>query len=264
MVAKAQSAVEFLSTYSFALVMITIALLVAALIAGARGSGLDLYSACSIEPLLPCQQAVLSYNPSSPSGAYSNFTLLFKNQLGYNLNFTANSLNLTTTNIGSTGRLYTIGKCHPGMAGLGAEVVCTATVRGANVPSIGTSVLTPFLISYQLCTSSNIASCSGTANVYNTTGYSTETLAPINTDLYNFSITSNNGIVYVNGAPYYSGTSVYLVTGNYPIYAQPFGTHTFASWSTVPSTSNFMITNTIASNSFLVLKQNGNVIANFN
>ncbi|HUY69991.1 MAG TPA: hypothetical protein VMV00_00280, partial [Candidatus Baltobacteraceae bacterium] len=106
---RQQSALELLTTYSWALLIIAVFVAAVAVINSARPATNYLASSCSIEPLLPCTQTLLTYNTVSPI----KFTLLFTNNLGQVMYFPVNSINITVTNIGTKGITYNVGNCTP-------------------------------------------------------------------------------------------------------------------------------------------------------
>ena len=128
MALRQQTAVEFLFTYSFAIFMVTIILALAAALSFYAGSTPPIYSTCSIQPLIPCQQTILTYNAVTQRSVY---TLIFRNDLGYVMNFSnANQINLTFTELASGTIIHPPGTCYPTLADEGAEVICKVVVNG--------------------------------------------------------------------------------------------------------------------------------------
>jgi YVTN family beta-propeller protein len=250
---QSQTALEFLSTYTFAFMIIAIAIFVVVLLSTAKGSNLQLFSSCNIEPLLPCEQTVLSHNSATQS---TTFTVLFRNQLDFVLKFPANALNVTTTGIGSAGKVSTFGQCSPGLAAEGAQVVCNATIPGSYSPSLGTDMFTPFSLNFSICPSLTAKCYPGNDNA---TGDASETLGGGQTsNLYTINIASQGGTVLINGVP--PGPEAYLTGGDYTIYVQPNPAYAFVSWSWNGGAGS-SITPPTAQNAVLVLGSSGNIIA---
>lgn len=252
---KQQSAVEFLTVYSFALITLTFMLTISFLISSSVTPQTTLYSQCNIEPLMPCEEALISYN----AVGFSTYTLLFRSDINYVLYFPQNALNLTTTGVGVPGTLHTFGNCYPQYASLYTQVICIANVPGATHPSYGDDVDSPFSLTYNLCNSYLPGSCQ--SGNYLTTGYSIESLSPAYTKLYLLGLQSYNGIILLNGAPYPGGSQLYLVSGNYIVYAKPNSGYYFEKWSVSSGTSNVVPSS--AQNAILVLNSNSNVVATF-
>ena len=76
---KLQSALELLTTYSWAFLIIAIFVAAAAIISGSRAPTSYITSTCSINPEFQCLQSTLSrYNATTPI----KFSILFTNDLG--------------------------------------------------------------------------------------------------------------------------------------------------------------------------------------
>ena len=257
MALKQQSAVEFISTYSFSMFIISLMLVAATTISLSLGSGTaPVYSTCSIQPLIYCQQSLLTYNSV---GGYFTYILAFRNNLGFLLQFPANALNLTTSSLVSSGSRIQMGSCAPTIAPQGSQVICIATVAGRSQVKQGASLYTQFRLTYGLCSNQSVSTC--TSNTYSATGYSFQTLSPPTSNLYSISVSSSNGIVVVNGQSYLNNTVVYLTGGAYTLYAQPNSGYHFISWSWTGSGSS--LSTTSASNTILTLNSNGNVVVVF-
>ncbi len=252
---KAQSAVEFLSVYAFAMVIIAIVVVIAFIIGTSHTASNNIFSSCSIEPLMPCQDAVIVYNAI---GKYSNYTVLFTNQVGYTLYFPSNSFALTTTGIGSSGTHVTGGECSPSYASDGSEVICNSIIEGGLSPGIGSTADAYFSFGYQLCSQNNSSVCY--AGAYNSTGYSTSSIGPPGSYLHKVTLIANNGVVLIDGTTYFGGTSFYLTNGIYQVYAMPLKGYTFAGWSTNPAGA---ISPTNTNNGILTLTSDETVTAEF-
>lgn len=254
MAPRQQSAVEFISTYSFAIFIIAIITATAMSISLSIGTTPPVYSSCSIQPLITCQQSLLTYNSV---GGYFTFVLVFRNNLGFMLQFpTTNAINLTAGTIASGSKSTVSGSCYPTLAAQGSQVVCIVKVNGKTQVKQGANTYTQFHIYYNLICSS----CNANA-LYNATGYSFQSVSPPYNNLYNVTVASSNGVVVINGESYLNNTLVYLSTGTYSLYAQPNVGYHFTSWNVIGSGLSIS-TNSLA-NTILTLNSNGNVIARF-
>ncbi len=257
MMPRQQAAVEFIATYSFAIFIISLMLVAATAISMALNSSTaPVYSTCNIQPLLNCQQSLLTYN-SLGSYHYLTFVLVFRNNLGLVMQFPPNAINLTTAEVLASGKPSGAGSCSPTIADQGSQVVCITTLPGTTQLKQGANTYTQFSLHYSLCTSQSRSSCGST--LYSATGYSFQTLSPQQSSLYNFSISSPNGIVVINGQSYFDNSIVYLTGGSYLLYAQPNAGYTFNSWNGLLSS----IANPSVPNTVLTANANGNVVAFF-
>jgi hypothetical protein len=294
---RQQSATEFVSIYSFAIFVISIMLVIAATLSSAVGSSTSpVYSTCTIQPLIPCQQTILTYNGAVPPSGQFTFVLAFRNNLGFLLEFQqTNAINLTASGL-TSGHPNTMGTCNPLLAAQGSQVICIVTVNGRSQINQGANTYTQFRLYYGLCTNQSSTSCSfsgaycantltgnflyygssctygsGGANTviiipYSATGYSFQTLSGPYYDLYSIGITSPNGIVVINGQPYLNNAIVYLTSGSYSLYAQPSAGYRFAGWNEIGpgvSVSSNSLSNTIltlGSGSSIPANPSGNII----
>jgi hypothetical protein len=231
---------EFLTTYSFAIFTISLVLIAAVTISFSVGTNAPVYSSCSIQPLITCQQSLLTYNSV---GGYFNYVLVFRNNLGFGLQFPANSINLTLSNLISGASTNNLGKCAPYLAASGSQIICNVKVVGKSQVKQGANTYTQFKISYGLCTNQSVISCS--ANSYLVTGYSFQTLSPPFTNLYNVTIASPNGIVVINDEPYLNNTVVPLTSGSYTVSPQPNANTQFLGWTGSTCTINSGSPNTL-------------------
>lgn len=242
---KAQSAIEFLSTYAWALLIIIVLLAVVFLLTSAPAGKQVLPSTCNIQPELPCQDSVLAtLGPSSPITYYITFT----NDLGKPILIQSGSFNVTTTGIGIRGTEHSFGDCYPSFVLPGTQVICKAAIAGNLAPSIGTKVSTLFSLSYQLCQSNIQAQCSS-APVYQSAGNGLQDIGNSNAASF-FAVTfqiddnvgtqtvSNNGTIILNGQQYTNGqTALFAQGGTLPVIAVPPNNFGFAFWTaTSPST----------------------------
>ena len=252
---NAQSAVEFLSVYAFAMVIIAIVISIAFILGTSHTPSNNIFSSCSIEPLMPCHDAVMVYNAV---GGYTDYIVLFTNQVGYTLYFPSNSFALTTTGIGSSGTHVTGGDCSPAYASDGSEVICNSIIEGSLSPGIGSTSEAYFSFGYQLCSQSNASVCY--AGAYNSTGYSTSSIGPPGSYLHRVTLVADNGLVLIDGATYFGGTSFYLTNGIYQLYAMPLQGHAFVAWASSPAGA---INPASTDNAILTLASDETVTAEF-
>jgi hypothetical protein len=253
---KQQSAIELLTTYSWAFIII--ALFAAAVIVFYLAEPAQNYigSSCNILPELPCSEAAL-YNNGSSSNIIE--TVAFTNNLGTALMFPHNAFNATTTGI-STIRVNGFGNCIPSLALPNDKVTCQASISGAQVPPIGTYQDTAFVIYYGICNGNSASLCP--SEIYKTSGVAAQTFGvqrglPL---IVNFTTSPASGFIVIDGAPYAGNTAAEFQAGNYVIYAKPPAGYVFSSWVSLPSyvlSSNTMQTTTLA------LSANTALTANF-
>jgi hypothetical protein len=242
---KQQAAVEFIITYSWAILIISLFVVLVLLISGTRPPQTYLQSSCNIQPLLPCTESLITYNSSSPMQYY----VVFSNQLGHVLYFPLGSaINVTTTGTSGTGSSNTFGSCTPTFAGLGASVLCTTLVGGNSKPNVGTQVIVNFILTYSICTSAPanaIYSNSLCPNFYKSSGYSIQSVAPpaFKINYVTFK-TNSNGTIILNGVSYIDSTTAYLPSGNYTIFAQPNSDKKFIGWIPISSVKDPCAPNT--------------------
>ena len=258
MALRQQSAIEFLSTYAFAIFIISLVLVAAFTISVSVGSTAPVYSSCNLQPLLICQQSLLTYN--SVTKAF-NYIIVLRNDLGFSLQFpSANAINLTVLKLSGGNGGFNLGKCSPLFVGQGSQAICQVAVTGQPQSKQGATSYAQFSLFYQLCTGLNSSTCGNT--IYSATGTSYQSLSQGVTNLYNVIVTSSNGVMIINQEPYFNNTAVYLTSGSYTVYAQPSSGFNYisTSWSggslgvcTPPATG----CNTIS------VSSNGNLIAIF-
>ncbi len=159
---QAQSALEFLTVYGWAFIIIALFISIVFVFVSSKGVSTYAPSSCYISPELPCIAAYLSSN-SIGSFAVVQFT----NQLGTKMSFPANSIIFKPTLASSN---YT-GNCLPVNAINTALVTCNVIMPGLRF-SPGTQVYPAFTIKYYLCPN-NV--CSNYA--YNTSGSATVTVS---------------------------------------------------------------------------------------
>ncbi|MGD0729397.1 MAG: hypothetical protein ABR981_04950 [Candidatus Micrarchaeaceae archaeon] len=255
MALKQQSAIEFLVTYSIALLIIGIFIASVILISNTRPPVAFLGSSCNIQPLFPCQESLLTYNSITPLQYY----LVFTNELGSVIYFPPNAINITTTNIGSSGIAQFIGNCTPSFASESSQVLCKVNIAGNVKPSIGQQTGVSFEISYNICKTSNSLSCA--PGLYKSSGTSSQAIAPSSVNLYTLQfLTSPSGTIVLNGVTYFNGITAYFPSGNYVIFGSPPSSASFVSWNVnLPSYA----ANTASQNTTLTLRANSVITATF-
>ena len=255
--AKQQSAVEFLTTYSWAILIMALFIAIVAVLALSKPPSSYLASSCNIEPSLPCTGTAFTYNAITTP----HFYLLFTNNFGITMSFPYNGFNLTTTNIGSSGTVYNIGNCTPAIAPSGTPVVCMASIANSLMPATGAQTSTLFTISYQLCSGNSQVSCQGT--VYKTTGSSLQTFAPSNTVLYAVTFQTNptTGSIVINGATYVNNVVSYFLAQSYNAFARPPSNYRFSSWTITPPST---LSSTATQSTVLTVISNTVITATFN
>ncbi len=251
---KQQSALEFVITYSWAMIIISIFVVFVFVLSGTSPPTSYLQSTCNIQPLIPCTESLVSFNSVA-----STYYIVFENQLGSVMLFPGNALNISVTNVGNTGRKYSYGSCSPEFAGYGASILCNATINGVKLPS-GSQTVVDFSLNYRLCTSGGIATCGN--DIYSSSGYSIQQVAPSKVSIDSVAFNAYpTGEVIVNGVTYFSNTLAYFPSGNYIIYAQPGLGYSFSSWSV--SGPPTYVASTTSQNTTLALSSNAFVTANF-
>ena len=141
---NAQSAIEMLSVYAWALLIIAIFVAFIFVISGPKAPISYLPPVCNIEPLLPCVQSTLT----SVNTAHSipiKYTVVFLDSLGVSMHLPANAISVTLTNIGSTGTNVYNGTCLPKNVSSGTRVICAVSIPEANGTVILLWYITPFI-----------------------------------------------------------------------------------------------------------------------
>ena len=263
---KAQSALEFLTTYSWSILILSVFVAVALILSLSPSGQPFIASSCYIQPLLTCQDTELTNAPIT-------YYMTFINNLQVPMNFTTNAINVTTTGIGVPGTMHTMGNCYPSFLLPGASAICKASISGSFGSTSGTRVNSYFTLSYYLCTGVKKGSCN-TATAYKSSGYSVQTIAPANIVLYGvtpiiqgynyYGAGSDayypNGTVYLNGVPYASNVLAYLPAGNYVAYVSIGSGYVFSAWDNGPSSLH--VTSPLSNPSNFILSGSGDLIAN--
>jgi hypothetical protein len=255
---KQQSAVEFLITYSWALLAVSLFVVAVLVLANTKAPSTYLQSSCNIQPLLPCEETLLAYNAPNPIRYY----LIFTNQLGSVLYFPPNSLNVSTSGSESGVSVSrSVGNCVPNFASQGATVFCEANLNSKSEPTAGIQTIIDFQLNYNICNTDNTISCA--PGTYRSSGYSVQDVAPRGVTINNITfITNPSGTIVLNGVTYFTKTSAYLASGNYVIYAQPPSGMAFGGWSVTnaPTTKLASLSN---QNTILEVSSNGVITAEF-
>ncbi len=174
---KSQSALEMLTVYGWAFLVIGIALSLIFVIALAKSPRTYLSSSCEFQPALPCSQPLLAqHSPTVPI----TYAVSFVNDLGVPISLSkgfltpTNSINLSVANVGSIGQHNYTGQCFPWYLPSGSQATCIVYIPTPLEPGIGSTVYDSFTITYSICSSqSNPGSCKG---AYKSTGTSTQTI----------------------------------------------------------------------------------------
>ena len=256
---KQQAALEFMVTYAWAIVVISLFIVFVFIEANAGKPTSYVPSTCNIQPLLPCEDSLIVYN-----SLYPKYYIVFTNGLGSVMNFPLNAINIsyTSTGILSSNTLKTyrnLGACSPSVAYPGASVLCNVSIKGLYKLKVGSSDTVDFILNYSICSTSNVLSC--TPGYYKSSGYSTQGVVGqgIRLEYLTFN-TGSKGTIVLNGVIYLSGTSTYLQSGNYVIYAQPSPGKSFSLW-TVNSPS--VVASSTTQNTILTLDSNADLNAQF-
>ena len=265
---NAQSAIEIITVYSWAFLIIALFIAIAAILALNRPVQNILFTSCNIQPALPCTDTLLS-SGSSGSGSPITYIAVFVNNLQKPIYIPPNGFNLTTSGIGVSGTQSSYGSCYPSLALVGSPVVCNVIVSGYVSPSQGSLVNTLFAITYSICGNDSISSCPAPA--YRSTGYSEQTIAPnvpsfylLNISVYGYGAGYVSGpnaggpIMTLNGAPYANGQTALLLQGNYIVGAAPPSGYQLSSWTFLSTTST--ISNTLSPNAILSMSADANII----
>jgi hypothetical protein len=234
---KQQAAVEFIITYSWAILIISLFVILVLLISGTRPPQTYLQSSCNIQPLFPCTDSLLAYNSTG-----LRYYIVFSNQLGSVIYLPQNPISVNSVSVSSNLASRNIyGSCFPSFVSPGATVLCNTTLTNFK-PNVGSQVIINFILNYNICGTSNQIACEATCTnansicPYNSSGYSIQTVAPSGIRLYSVEFqTDQGGTIVLNNVTYFGNTIIYLPTGNYVIYAQPGpGSASNILWTTTP------------------------------
>lgn len=252
---KLQSAIEFLTTYTWAFMIITAFIVVAIAFVLVKNPSSPTPSSCFIAPEFPCYSVTFFTNVIS-----TTMILTFSNQLGQTIQFANNGIFVYPSFNGISSQ----GACFPVNAPQGATVVCNATSTGYTTVS-GTQVSPKFTLSYQICSGGTCAPLVA-ANAINTSGFATTVATPYLPGLLKQVTLQTSGAakayVEVSGVKYISGNSVYFVGNNlYSFYGVPPNSmFAFGSWS---STGGVVLSSTASQNTIANAVSAGTITANF-
>ena len=245
---KGQSALEFITTYSWAFLILTIFLSVAASLILSKNTYTYTPASCYIEPELPCTDLVVMSKQFS-----SQAILIFTNNIGTPISFPNNPLSITPEFSTSVYQ----GSCFPSTVPVGSTVYCIDDL--GLLPAIGTQINLDFNLQYQIC---GVSGCGTT--VYNTSGTATTFVSPYNAivDALTLYDSPTTGNILISGVPYPNGNQIILLgSRSYSTYAMPPSGYYFSSWST---SSNVVVSNTLSQATNLSIKGDGTLTANFN
>ena len=170
---KAQSALEYLSAYSWALILIALAILLFFLLTNNFSTTTYSPSYCYISSGFPCYQLIVGTN-SIGSTVIATFT----NNLGKTVYFAQS--NAFFVKLLSTAT-YSSGKCTPSTATPGSAITCVAYINGVS-PQLGQQLEPQFFFNYSECFSVNCNNQNtATLQKLSTAGSSVSFAYPINT-----------------------------------------------------------------------------------
>ncbi len=247
---KAQSAVEFLTTYAWALtiVVIFVAFVIAAV--GFRSPTSFTTSSCYLTATVPCQELLFQTRPSM-SESYA--TLVFINGLGTAITFPQNSVSMQ---VGFSSIEY-YGTCLPADAPADSTVICNVTLPGFS-PDVGAEVDTKFTLSYGICDPSGCP-----PSIYNTSGDSTGTVSSYSaaTSVVDLQTSTGTGSIAVSGVAYPSNTYIRFINGiSYQVDALPTSGNVFSTWAGSPGIA---VANTVSAVTNVTTSASGSLIATF-
>ena len=239
---KIQLSIEYLSTFSIALLITLIILAVIGLnLFGNNPQRNFVPSSCYLSTELRCSQIAISNN-----GVATSAIIIFTNDLGRQINFdNPNSIMVTS---GTTQKSY-YGSCYPANAFPGATVLCTAVLTGYS-SSVGEQLSPTFQLKYSEC-------MNGQCSSYNTSGSGITYVSP-KIAIYSVRLLTSpeGGSISVNGVPYTSNSILYFVGDiSYSISAQSsYDGESFQSWQTQ---GGVYASNTLRLSSSAVAASNG-------
>ncbi len=244
---KGQPAIEFLTTYSWAFLILAVFIVAAIAMISVKSPLSYVQSSCYISPELFCYYSSLLSNATS-----SMFVIQFSNNMGTSIYLGGNSITLLP-NAPSSKRFT--GQCIPQGAPPGAVVICTVALPYPVQPDIRAE--SAFTLSYKICD----PACSGQ---YNTSGSSLQSTSGYKRLLnpVTFMATPNGaGNVIVDGVRYPSNTAIYLLSGvQYTIYGLPPKGQNFINWF---YTSGIIVSNTLSQTATAAASAGGTITANF-
>ena len=165
---KAQSALEFLITYSWAI--LALLAFMAALYYFGQFNGLQYAPAeCSMGLDLPC----MSYRISQSTGTGYEVFLVGRNDIGFDMGFQNQTFVLTAENLGLPGSNSYTGNCSPSLVQKGHVFSCLVSIPYVQrVPRIGTTQRVGLAFTYKNCDSNpaypSTGNCSAALTVNHT------------------------------------------------------------------------------------------------
>ena len=258
---RGQSAVELLSTYAWAFIVIAVVIATIGIYIGIGSGSRYISSQCNIQPLLPCPQTALAQTANQIS-----YKMLIINNLAPYMYFPSNSFVVSSAGINPSLQQNYTGTCAPSIAGKGDEIICTVYLPSTNAPPVGSSVNMQFSLKYQICSSSTISKCE--SSQYSSTGTSFQPLSSSTSNLYKLNLVSDpNATIFVNGQNYiatFSGSYIYLPLGSYSIYAVTPSGYSFSGWKATPSPNNITLFSLLTQNTTMKITGNSTLTAMFN
>ena len=258
---EGQSAVELLSTYAWAFIIVSILVVTVGIYIGIGTGARYIPSQCNIQPLLPCPQTALAQTANQIS-----YKMLIINNLAPYMYFPSNSFIVSSAGINPPLQQNYTGACAPSIAGKGDEIICTVYLPSTNAPPVGSSVNMQFSLKYQICSSSAISTCE--SSQYSSTGTSFQPLSSSTSNLYKLNLVSDpNSTIIINGQRYISKTSmsfIYLPFGSYTAYALVPSGYSFGGWSGTPTPTNITLSSSSSQNITIRLTGNSTLTAMFN
>ncbi len=273
---RAQSAVEFLTTYAWSFIILAIMVAVVASFLITKSPATYVPPTCYISPEFPCQTIAI-INEFRGSLA----ELVFINNLGTAIQFptSTNTFEISTV---ISNKVFG-GGCFPTNVPEGATVVCN-TIMQNYAPPVGSQEIVEFTINYRVCPKQCPAA------VYNTSGSGTLFVSPVLPEaLYNgkvvlvgsytmgtsvvpitpvqlLSSPSTDGNVTLGGITYSSGSYSELVNNAiYTLYAKPAKGKSFISWSTtdISGSGHITIANSVNQSTTVWINGPGTITATF-
>ena len=151
---RQQSAVEFLSTYSWTFLVLAMLIAVLLIFISQKSPVNYLLNQCFLTSQITCLQDIITTNSTNIL-----FAAKLNNYLGYSsltyLQFGANSINVTLTGIGKNGTNIFYGNCYPmnTLVPYAGQTFCIVKIPKQLVPKQGQKISATYQISYNICTS---------------------------------------------------------------------------------------------------------------
>ncbi|MGC8662232.1 MAG: hypothetical protein ACP5RT_00375 [Candidatus Micrarchaeia archaeon] len=246
---RAQSAIEFLSTYAWAFIITTLFVAIVLVFVVFKNPQEYTPSSCYLSPELLCIQSLFYTNSVS-----SNFSIMFINNMGAPLVIPANAITVYLPYSSPSSGYSYIGGCLPSSIPNGGYAICTAHISKSFL--VGSQINLYFNLRYSVCTGSLCQNLNSTGTSSGIAFYSKSIFS--NLTLLTSPTSSN---IVINGVSYPNKAVVPVINNmRYEIYGQPVPTYyTFNSW--VPS--NVFVGNTLQQYTTIYLTQNGTIEAKF-